>query len=115
MDDGFIHGHLERYRFFNSNKDVLHYFKRYFLDLRYMDNLFYRVWYGLLHRDRDFLDNRNDYSFRYRNMNWYWVWDGDQDRLPNLEFHVLRQRDDYFFVMFDRFWAFFVDVLMDGV
>lgn len=48
-------------------------------------------------------------------MNWDWVWHGNNYGLIDFEFYVLGKRDDYFFVMFDRFWVLLLDMLMDGV
>lgn len=115
MDNGFINWYLERYRFFDSNNHMLDNLKRYFLDSGDMNSLMYRVRYRFFDRNRHFFYNRNDYSFRYRNLNRYGVWYRDQYRLVNFELYVLRYGYDDFFVVLDWFWAFFVNVLMDGV
>lgn len=115
MDNSFVNWHLERYRFFNSNNYMLINLKRYFLDSRDMNSLLYRVRYRFFNRNRHFFYNRNDYSLRYRNLNGYGVWYRNQDRLVNFELYVLRYGYDYFFIVLDGFWGFFMNVLMDGV
>lgn len=115
MENSFINWHLERNWFFNTNNHMLNDLKRYILEPRDMYCLLYRVRYRFFDRNSDFFYNRNDYSFRYWHLNRYGVWYRNQNRLVDFELDVLGNGYDYFFIMLDWFWAFFMNVLMDGV
>lgn len=115
MNNCFINWYFKRYRFFNGNNDVLSNFERHFLNFRNMDNLLNWIWDGFLNRDGYLLYDRDDYCLRDRYLDRDGMGHWDQDGLIDFEFDVLWDRDDDLFVMFDRFWVFFVDVLVDGI
>lgn len=115
MNDSFIYWDLERYRFLYCYQNMFDNLEWNLLDLGYMDDPFYRVRNRLLNGNVNLFDDRDDNCFRNWDLNGDRVWHGDDDGLIDFELYVLRQRDDYFFVVFDRLRVFFFYVLVDGV
>lgn len=115
MDDSFVHWNLERNRFFYRYQNMLYNFEGYFFDFRNVDDSFNWVRYGLFNGDGNFFNDRDDNGFWHWNLDRYGVWHRNDDGLIDFELYVLRQRDDYLFVVLDRFRVLLFNVLVDGV
>lgn len=115
MNNRLVNRYFERERFIHRYYNMFDDLKWNILKFRNADLFRYGVGYGLFNRYRNFFDDWYNNGLRNWDLDRHWMRYRDQHRLVDFKLYILMNRNYNFLVMLDGFWAFFMDVLMNGI